>query len=213
MCSEKTLYNYIDACLFDVQNIDLPRKVKYRPRYKKPGFKVDRACRNGRTYKDFQLFMEAHPEATVVQMDSVCGTQGGKVLLTIHFLDTSLMLAFIRDANTSRSVTEIFDCIYQALGKDTFKKLFPVIVTDNGSEFSNPRAIGFGPDGNGVRRTHIFYCDPSSPHQKGACEVNHELIRRVVPKGNSFDAYDQNDIFITMNHINSPVYNFLIFEK
>lgn len=59
MCSEKTLYNYIDACLFDVRNIDLPRKVKYRPRYKKPEFKVDRTCRNGRTYKDFQSFMEA----------------------------------------------------------------------------------------------------------------------------------------------------------
>lgn len=31
MRSEKTLYNYIDACLLDVRNIDLPRKVKYRP--------------------------------------------------------------------------------------------------------------------------------------------------------------------------------------
>lgn len=34
MCSEKTLYNYVDGCLFDIRNIDLPRKVKYRPRYK-----------------------------------------------------------------------------------------------------------------------------------------------------------------------------------
>ncbi len=33
MCSEKTLYNYVDGCLFDIRNIDLPRKVKYRPRY------------------------------------------------------------------------------------------------------------------------------------------------------------------------------------
>lgn len=36
MCSEKTLYNYVDAQLFDIRNIDLPRKVKYRPRYKQP---------------------------------------------------------------------------------------------------------------------------------------------------------------------------------
>jgi len=36
MCSEKTLYNYVAACLFEVRNIDLPRKVKYRPRYKQP---------------------------------------------------------------------------------------------------------------------------------------------------------------------------------
>ena len=42
MCSEKTLYNYVDAQLFDIRNIDLPRKVKYRPRYKQPEFKVDR---------------------------------------------------------------------------------------------------------------------------------------------------------------------------
>ena len=199
----RTLYNYIDACLFDVRNIDLPRKVKYRPRYKKPEFKVDRACRNGRTYKDFQLFMEAHPEYSVVQMDTVCGTQGGKVLLTIHFVDTSLMLAFIRDANTSRSVTEIFDAIHRILGKELFRKLFPVILTDNGSEFSNPKAIEFGPDGKDYRRTYVFYCDPSSPYQKGACEVNHELIRRIIPKGTSLDNYTQDDIFLMMDHINS----------
>lgn len=203
MCSEKTLYNYIDACLLDVRNIDLPRKVKYRPRYKKPEFKVDRACKNGRTYKDFQAFMENHPDATIVQMDSVSGNQGGKVLLTIHFVETSLMLAFIRDANTSRSVTEIFDMLYKVLGRATFQKLFPVILTDNGSEFSNPKVIEFGPDEKDIRRTYVFYCDPSSPYQKGAIEVNHELIRRVVPKGKSFDAYVQEDIFLMMDHINS----------
>ena len=203
MCSEKTLYNYIDACLLDVRNIDLPRKVKYRPRYKKPEFKVDRACRNGRTYKDFQAFMEKHPDATVVQMDSVCGNQGGKVLLTIHFVATSFMLAFIRDANTARSVTEIFDLLYRVLGHENFTKLFPVILTDNGSEFSDPLSIEFGPDRKSRRRTYVFYCDPSSPHQKGACEVNHELIRRIVPKGKSFDDYTQDDIFLMMDHINS----------
>jgi IS30 family transposase len=53
-------------------------------------------------------------------------------LLTIHFVDTSLMLAFIRDANTSRSVTDIWDMIYRALGRKNFEKLCPVILTDNG---------------------------------------------------------------------------------
>lgn len=58
MCSEKTLYNYVDAQLFDIRNIDLPRKVKYRPRYKKPEFKVDRGCRIERSYTDFQNIWE-----------------------------------------------------------------------------------------------------------------------------------------------------------
>jgi len=201
MCSEKTIYNYIDACLFDVRNIDLPRKVKYRPRYKKPEFKVDKGCRIGRNYEDFKSFIEKHPDISVVQMDSVIGSRGGKVLLTIHFVETSFMLAFLRDANTSQSVIDIFSNIRKIIGKENSQKLFPVILTDNGSEFSNPKAIEYGPDG--LLQTRIFFCDPSSPHQKGAIEVNHELIRRVLPKGTSFDSLTQEDISLVMNHVNS----------
>lgn len=203
MCSEKTLYNYIDACLFDVRNIDLPRKVKYRPRYKKPEFKIDRGCRIGRSCKDFLKFMEDHPELPMVQMDSVIGSRGGKVLLTVHFVESSLMLAFLRDSNTSQSVIDIFEELYRVLGKKDFCRLFPVILTDNGSEFSNPKALEFTSDQYRSRRTYLFYCDAGSPYQKGACEVNHELIRRVLPKGASMDDLTQEDICRMMDHINS----------
>jgi IS30 family transposase len=201
MCSEKTIYNYIDASLFDVRNIDLPRKVKYRPRYKKPEFKVDKSCRIGRNYNDFLTFMEKYPDTPVVQMDTVIGIKGGKVILTIHFVDTSFMLAFLRNANTSQSVIDIFTTLRKVLGKGKFKELFPVILTDNGSEFSNPKAIEYGLDG--LLQTKIFYCDPSAPYQKGSIEVNHELVRRIVPKGTSFDELTQKDVFLMMDHINS----------
>lgn len=70
-----------------------------------------------------------------------------------------------------------------------FMKLFPVILADNGSEFSNPKAIEFDEDEN--RRTYMFYCHPSSPFEKSGCKVNHEFIRRIVPKGKPFDPYTQ----------------------
>ena len=178
MCSEKTMYNYIDACLFDVRNIDLPRK-------------------------DFNMFLDKNPDTPVVQMDSVIGIKGGKCLLTIHFVDTSLMLAFLRDANTSKTVIDVFEGLDKTLGRDLFKRLFPVILTDNGSEFSNPKAIEYGSEELTGLRTRIFYCDASSPHQKGSTEVNHELIRRVLPKGTSFNNFTQEDIGLMMNHINS----------
>jgi len=202
MCSEKTIYNYIDACLFDVRNIDLPRKVKFRERYKKPEFKVDKGCRLGRNYEAFGEFIEKNPDTAVVQMDSVMGTKGGKCLLTIHFVECSLMLAFLRDANTSKSVIDVFNQLDQALGKETFNRLFPIILTDNGSEFSNPRAIEYR-EINPIWRTSVFYCDAGSPYQKGAIEVNHELIRRVLPKGTSFNNLTQDHISLMMNHINS----------
>ncbi|NRT33825.1 IS30 family transposase (plasmid) [Clostridium beijerinckii] len=202
MCSEKTIYNYIDACLFDVRNIDLPRKVKFRERYKKPEFKVDKGCRIDRNYKDFEVFINKNPDTTIVQMDSVIGIKGGKCLLTIHFVECSLMLAFLRDANTSKSVTDVFNHLDKVLGKELFLELFPVILTDNGSEFSNPKAIEYR-NTHPLLRTRVFYCDASSPYQKGAIEVNHELIRRILPKGSSFNNLTQDDINLMMNHINS----------
>ena len=74
--------------------------------------------------------------------------------------------------------------------------------SSNGSEFSNPKEIEKRST-IPCNRTKIFYCDPSAPYQKGACEVNHELIRRILPKGSSFDELTQQDITLMMNHINS----------
>jgi len=108
MHSERTIYNYVDYGLFTARNIDLPRKVVYRPRKKSADhFKVDKSCRVGRTYEDFLNFLKEHPDTPVVEMDTVEGTKGGKVLLTIHFIDSKFILTFIRDANTSQSVIEI----------------------------------------------------------------------------------------------------------
>jgi IS30 family transposase len=87
------------------------------------------------------------------------------------------------------------------LGVKRFRSLFPVILTDNGSEFSNPKALELGSKGS--RRTRIYYCDPGASYQKPNVELNHEFIRKIVPKGRSFDAFSQDDINLMMSHINS----------
>ncbi len=81
MICEKTIYNYIDEGLFDVRNLDLPRKVRFRKRRKEKYYKVDRGCRNGRTYDDYLEYIDKNPDVAIVQMDSVIGRVGGKVLL------------------------------------------------------------------------------------------------------------------------------------
>lgn len=111
------------------------------------------------------------------------------------------MLAFLRDANDSQSVLDIFERLYLELRPDIFMELMPVILTDNGSEFSNPKGLEYDRQGN--LRTKIFYCDASAPEQKGSIERNHELIRYVLLKGTSFDQLTQMDITLLMDHINS----------
>ena len=202
MCSEKEIYNLIDSGLLRIRNIDLPRKVRYRNRKKqKTTYKVDKECLNGRRYSDYLKYIQENPDTAIVEMDSVEGEKGGKVLLTLHFVSSSFMLAFIRNNNDSQSVIDIFNDIQRKIGLELFRKLFPIILTDNGSEFSNPKKIEY--DNNGNQRTKIFYCEPGRPDQKGSCEVNHEMIRKIFKKGESFDDYSQKDIFLMLSHINS----------
>lgn len=202
MLDERTLYNYFESNLFSAGNLDLPRKVRYRARKKeKSELRVDKKCFLHRTYEDFTIFMNAFPDTAVVEMDSVIGRKGGKVLLTLFFRNSEFMLAFIRDANTARSVTDIHNDLYKILGHETYCKLFPLILTDRGSEFTNPISIEF--TDNGEQRTRIFYCDPQRSDQKAGIEVTHEFIRRILPKGTSFDTLTQDDINLMMNHINS----------
>ncbi|MBO4782787.1 MAG: IS30 family transposase [Lachnospiraceae bacterium] len=201
MVSESTIYRLIDSGLIAARNIDLPRKVRFRHRIKKVSFKVDRTCRIGRSYEDFRCFLKEHPDIPITQLDSVEGRKGGKVLLTIHFVKAELMLAFLRNHNDSASVTRIFNDLYRILGHGLFSCIFRLCLPDNGSEFSNPKAIEF--NNAGIRRTRIFYCDPSAPYQKGSAERNHEFIRMFIPKGTDLEPYTQEDINLMMDHINS----------
>ena len=59
----------------------------------------------------------------------------------IEDLNLQTFFHTLRDANTSASVIQIINLLDQTLGSKTFDRLFPVILTDNGSEFSNPKAI------------------------------------------------------------------------
>jgi transposase, IS30 family len=202
MVCERTLYSYVNSSLFSARNIDMPRTVRMRPRKKHSNtFKVDKACRIGRSWNDYKAFMSEHPDLPVCQLDSVEGIRGGKVLLTVHFVGQKLQLAFLRDANNARSVTDIFQQMYTDLGPKTYARLFPVLLADNGSEFSNPSAIEKTSEEYGASR--VFYCNPSAPYQKGACENNHELIRRIIPKGIDIGQYSQEQIDLMMSHINS----------
>lgn len=51
-CSERTLYNYFEMNTFSTSNIDLPSKVRYKPRKRAQATKRCGAYRVGRTYEE-----------------------------------------------------------------------------------------------------------------------------------------------------------------
>lgn len=201
--SERTIYSYIDAGLLDARNIDLRRKLR-RPERKKSGpvLRVDRKCHIGRSYEEYEEYMRQNPDAIVSQMDSVVIHKGGQTLLTILFTNCDVQLMFLRERNTAGSVTEIFCRLRKALGDEKFRMLFQVIITDRGSEFSDPEKIEADME-TGEIQCRVFYCNPMNTNQKSNCERNHELIRYIIPKNHAKDEYTEEEIREMMNHINS----------
>lgn len=202
-CSRRTLYHYIDQGAFAARNLDLPRKVRYKPRktHLKTGKDIP-GYRNGKTYKDFERYLEANPEVGVVEMDTVVGSAGGgPVLLTLLFRSCNFMMIFLLEANNQEAVCHVFNSLEKRLDTPAMLSSFPVILTDNGSEFKNPALLERNLSGK--RRTRLFYCDPMASWQKGRLEKNHEFIRYILPKGTSFEHLTRADVTLMMNHINS----------
>lgn len=206
--SKSTFYRYIDLGILNVKNIDLQRKVRYRVKkeydFNRPK-PYDKGIKVGRFYRDFQDYIEHNPNASIVEMDTVIGTKGGKggkCFLTLLFRSFNLMLIRVLPYKKSEYVTQTFEILKNLLGDVEFSRLFEVILTDNGSEFSDPESIEISTK-TGDRLSFVFFCDPNSSWQKGCIEKNHEYIRYVLPKGTSFAGISQEDANLLASHINS----------
>jgi IS30 family transposase len=212
-CTEKTIYNYISGGYFSVGNIDLPRKLHYKPRKSENTKKADAARKcaalGGRRYTDFTEFMAKH-DLPVTEMDTVHGAEGTqKVLLTMLSVRTGVLLPFLLEACTQDEVVRVFDEVEAAVTPDAFRKAFSVIITDRGSEFLCPELLERSITGG--QRTRVFYCDPNAPFQKPHLEKSHTHIRSFFPKKsswnngkrNTFDLMTQEKITLMANHINS----------
>ena len=196
--SVRTLYTYIDMGFFWARNIDLKRKVSFKPRKCHKTQITDRTVFNNRTYTDFQaLSLESFTE-----MDTVHSSrESKKTLLTFFFTKEKLFLAFLMNRCTTGAVRLIFDRLEKRMGTYEFLTVFEYILTDRGSEFGNPDSLETGIDG--IQRTSIYYCDPMQSGQKGGLEQAHTMLRMILPKGTSFEFLTQWDVNLIVNHINS----------
>lgn len=201
--SKTSLYKYIELGIFKARNIDLPRKVRYKKRKntKKDKVRRETQIRKNRTYEDFKEYITKNPDYSIVEMDTVEGVKGGKVLLTLFFRKTKFMLMFLMDNKTTECVEKAINKFKEIIGIEEYKKIVQVILTDNGSEFYDPISIEVDKE-TGEIITQVFYCDPCSSWQKGAIEKNHEYIRYILPKGSSFDGLIQEEVNIIASNIN-----------
>lgn len=196
--SVHSVYNYLDMGLLTARNVDLKRKVKFKPRKVHKSQISDRRVFNGRTYADFQ---QLHLES-FVEMDTVHSAVGSsKTLLTFFFTREKLFLAFLMNRNTEGSVRLVLDRLEKRFGTFDFLTLFEYILTDRGAEFGDPDSLETGV--TGIQRTNIYYCDPMRSGQKGSIEQAHTMLRMILPKRTTFEFLTQWDVNLITSHINS----------
>ena len=199
--SSSTVYRHIRKGYLSIAPIDLARAVKFKERRKSKLPSIPKEAKKGRSYEDFQNYLSLNQLDYWLEMDTVMGRMGGKVLLTFNLSFCNFIFARLLDNKTALEVTkhlyDIKNTLYQA-DKDFFQ-LFPVILTDNGGEFARVDDIEMDVRGE----SKLFFCDPNRSDQKGRIEKNHTLIRDILPKGTSFDNLTQEDINLICSHVNS----------
>ena len=201
--SKSTIYRHFHKGYYSASLIELPRAVKFKPRNQHHAAYVPSALKIGRTYDDFQAFLKANHIADYLQTDTVIGRIGGKTIQTMIFTDCNFMAGLLLDNKTAAEAAVKFSALKNRLRSEGFPPadLIPVVLADNGGEFSD--VFSFENDPDGKQELHLFFCDPMQSCQKPQVEKNHTLFRDIVPKGKSFDDFSQDTVNLIFSHVNS----------
>ena len=202
-CSKSTVYRHFHKGYYSATLMKLPRAVKFKPRQQKYPQSVPARIRNNRTYNDFIAFCEEHDIEAHVELDTVIGRSGGKVILTILFSSCNFMVGLLLNNKTAAEAATKFSAFKKSIRDAGFSinEVFPVLLTDNGSEFSD--VFSFENDEHDTQETLMFFCDPMRSCQKPQVEKNHTLFRDIVPKASSFDDFTQETVNLIFSHVNS----------
>ena len=201
--SQSTVYRHIQKGYYSISPIHLPRAVKFKSRHSSPSEFVPKWAREGRTYDDFLVYLEQNHISDYVEMDSVIGRIGGKTIVTLHFNAFDFMIGLLCDNKTAAETASKLSALkarMKSAGFD-FGEIFPILLTDNGGEFSCVHEIEN--DCDGVQTTKVFFCEPRAPYEKPHIEKNHTLFRDIVPPGSSFDDFTQETVNLILSHVNA----------
>jgi transposase, IS30 family len=200
--SQATVYRHLHKGYLSVSKMDFPRVVKFKPRKQYRADQIPKSAKVGRTYDDFLSYIDENGILSWVEMDTVIGRIGGKVIMTFDFTLCNFMFGLLLDDKTAAEAAQKIRSLKERLSaRDIrFGDIFPLLLTDNGGEFANISA--FIADVDGEVETSLYFCDPYRSCQKPKVEKNHSLFRDIVPKGESFDGFTQDTIDLIFSHVN-----------
>ena len=207
ICCEKTIRRLVYRGNLDVKAHELRRFVRYKhhlPKVNKDVELKDIRVLIGRSYKDFCSYTEKHKRKNVVEYDSVIGKRNdNKAILTVTFKKYNFQFGLLIAKGKPSSVSYQIRKMFKKIGSDLVKEIFPINLSDNGTEFSYFTEIEI--DENGEKICNTYFARPNRADDKTHCERNHELVRYIFPKGKSLNNVTQKMVDEAFSNINSYV--------
>lgn len=138
--SASTIYRWIDRGYSGMSSLELRRKCGYKRRSRAAG---PRATAHGEA-RSFAAFMGLPDEGrgSACEMDTVIGLKSDRqCLLTLYQRPCKFQLALLMPGKDAGSTAGGLDALEEAVGKAAFARMFGLVLTDNGPEFSDCAAI------------------------------------------------------------------------
>lgn len=204
--SQSTIYRWVERGYAGMANLDLERKVGFKPRNRTPARKKTTSHSPKRAYSRFEALSEEE-KACAFEMDTVIGRNiDNQCVLTLYPRAPHFQFALIAASKTPEAIKEALLTLKDVCDPKLFKALFHLGLTDNGTEFADESALGavFGEAAFRRGGVHLYYCDVRQSQQKAGCEKNHSEIRQILKKGRFvFDELNGRDMAVLMSHANS----------
>lgn len=182
----KTIYNWIDQGLLDINVTDLPDHGIRRKRSKE----TRGSFSHGRSIEDCPAEISDHNTSGHFEADTVLsGKRKGQAVAT--FVERKSRLTIVKRLNGRDSISIILELANQ-LG-DNLKTL----TVDYGKEFANYNLIE---EQTGVP---LYFTHAYSPHERGSNENRNRVLRRFIPKGQPIDEITDDELIQINWYLNS----------
>lgn len=201
----KTIYNYIDQGILQIERNDLIYGEYRKKKGKQKESQRTKNHKESRTIRDRPNEANKRQKVGHWEMDLVEGRKGKNepyLLVLSERTSRKEIIELIAD-KTQKSVIKGLDRIERRHGVVKFRKIFKTITTDNGSEFKDYEGIEESFTGSSIPRTKQYYCDAYCSWQRGTNENINKMIRRFLPKGISFKRLSRNKVKRIQEFINT----------
>ena len=177
-------------------------EYRRRKKYLKTGKR-----QNGVSFLKINPSMLKRFKGSIWQCDTVLGKQEkGKSLFVLTNVFTKQEIILLLNSKTGNEVVKALDQLELEMGYKTFRKLFRVMIFDNGSEFWSIKMMERSALDYGRRRTACYFARPYRATDRALNENRNRIIRKAFPKKKSMKTLNSTMVIQWQNRMNrSPL--------